>query len=289
MNIPAAETILPEILATDIGITDWELIAANVALLLSDRIKALVEETGSYEQALFGAAEEVKPPENQGFIDQKEVLEDLGVYEACYFQHEKGGIFNFKTITGYNEKAHEPQARGYKHYLSLDLSSAEKLTQGTRLYRALAEGAIECDAPFASKHWTAHSYDAQIIYTVGLEDTATVARLLHDIYPSYEGTGLLLATPRLFQGQVTGIDPNYVTWVREDLPDMPDYESGLRMSHSMRMQKLGRIIDGLSPDSLGDTARHIDEVSSNLTPDFFAASALASWMNPARPYLTVCP
>lgn len=279
--------VLPEILSGG-RYTTQALVAANVALLLSPRVQTLVHEAGSYQRALFGETAESKPPENQGFINQREVLQDLGVFEKCYFDHANGGEFNFKTNRGYNDKARTPGASGYKHYLSLDLSSDAKLELGTMLYRELAERAIDAGVPFASKHWTAHAYDAQLIYTIGLEDTAKVAGMLKDIYPEYQGKDVMLPTPRLFQGTVAGINPDQVGWVREDLPGMPHHVAGLGMSHSKRLEELGRRIDLLgNPEAGAD--EHIGQVHAQLTPEVFITAALASRMHPARPYLTVLP
>lgn len=286
-----AAPVLPEILGGNNSCSAEELVAANVALLLGGKVQALVAEVGSYKKALFGEAAESKPPEGQGFIDQRLVLEDLGVYEACYFKHDKGGEFNFKTTRGYNNKAQTPGASGYKHYLSLDLSSSLKLELGTRLYRELAERAIANNIPFASKHWTEHAYDAQLIYTVGLSDTAGIAGILADIYPDYQDTGLLLSVPRIFQGSIRKVDPNQAGWVREDLPGMLHSFAGHPGSHSRRLEKLGRDIDalGIPEPNTDNVQEHLEVIRANLTSESFAAAALASWMHPARPYLTVVP
>lgn len=232
------------------------LIKANVATL--QHLQRRYIESGianSFAELLSGSVPAVsQPPEGQGAIPIRDILKQMGVHHEFYVPHQSGSTYNFQCAGDYNKVAQPAPMDGLKVYLSLDLSTPEKLEVGSEFYRALVEAMLEADTFFTAKHWS-HAYDALLLYTHNLTTTAV---LLADLYKAYQERGLFLATEHFLQAPLAGIHPDHAGWVHEPLiVGGVRREDGRALgSHSMRLGDLGAHLDvhGLSPASYEEGA-----------------------------------
>lgn len=121
----------------------------------------------------------------------------------------------------------------HKFYLSLDGEASADMKELQKDFLAtLARTAIERGIYFSWKTED-HSYDSPDIYT---DSPTELGQIIAELYAKYPES-IWRAVPRIFQGQCSGVPPEYVGVVQEP-------EKGFNgLSHSARMGKLAKIID----------------------------------------------
>ncbi len=120
-----------------------------------------------------------------------------------------------------------------KFYLSLDGEATADVQEFQKDFLVtLARTALERGI-YLSWKIEDHSYDSPDIYTDSPRELEQIIAELYVHYPE----SMWRAVPRIFQHPCTGVPPEYVGIVQEP-------EKGFNDSHSTRMNKLGKLIEG---------------------------------------------
>jgi len=242
-------------------------------------LQDLAREAGSYACLLSGGHMPVSgPPEGQGHIDTKTILEDRGLYERYLFARSDGNTL--RNMAGFNRhmrserqtrKGGSPGGHPFdKFYLSLDLTSKEKVAQGEQFFQEVVDGALDSGALLATKDYI-HAYDALLLYTYR-PHSPLIAGVLQELYPEYREAGLFYSTKHFLQGEISDIAPDHIGFVHE--PAYSNARTSVLGSHSQRMRRLGGCMDMLGPN-----------LEKTLTPSAFIGAAAVAKVRPDMPYI----
>lgn len=132
-----------------------------------------------------------------------------------------------------------PDSR-YKFYLSLDLSSPDKMKAAKEMFGKILELAKKGKVSLFSKSED-HTYDSCNLYTWDRRKLEDIVKTLYPQYPD-----IWLTTHHFFQAPIEGVNPMHIGWVQEPLGG----KNG--NSHSSRMRILGKTLD-TSDKALIDT------------------------------------
>jgi|GEM_PF-849933 len=160
------------------------------------------------------------------------------------------------------------ESQRYKFYLSLDLSTSERLNSARSFMREIMS---ECRSQQLSVQTKSadHVYDSCNIYTWHPRALASILQKRCAMYPS-----IWKDTEHFFQGALRGVNESHVGFAHEPLGTSPLRQStGIDGSHSERMGKLGFHLDQEIAKG-----RSVDEA-------LFREAAARAAVRPDRPWL----
>ncbi|MBF0491747.1 MAG: hypothetical protein HQM15_03105 [Deltaproteobacteria bacterium] len=235
VKIDAATPQTVSLIGTDTASVESQRVQKHIEYLRS--LKPLVDQYGSYAAVLGGesaySCEGAFQLDTQFLLDEGFALGRRPLRKGQRLRVNVGSLWE----TGCDWASVE-NARYYKFYLSLDLSSSEQLREAQSFLRELL---IECKKQKLSLRTKAldHVYDSCNLYTYHREAMAAIIQRLYKKYPR-----VWKSTEHFFQGPLEGVNPQHMGYVEESGIGSALRASGaVDSSHSGRMARLGAYLD----------------------------------------------
>jgi hypothetical protein len=232
-----------------------------------------VERFGSYAAVLSGENSDAIG----GYHLDQAFLKERGFSTYAKSRKLGNGSFAITWDTGcdVNALAEDPakELLRYKFYLSLDLSSPDRLVAAQALIESVLHGARRERLSIQTKS-ESHAYDSCNLYTW---HPVEVSRLLVEAV-SRSPKEIWFPVEHVFQGKLPGIDPDWVGYAQEPLLNAAYRRTtGNGDSHSNRMARFGQRLDqGLME------GRPLDEA-------LFREAAAVARVRADRPWLLAMP